>query len=311
MKRSTWQANLLLLLTAAIWGCGFVAQRLGAQSTGPFLYNGLRFALGSLVLVVWMRFSKSTEPLPQSASPRTDLLYGAGAGLLLFIASSLQTAGMIFTSAGKAGFITGLYVVLVPILGLLWRQKIGWSGWAGALLAVAGLYLLSVNESFQISPGDLLVMLSAFFWAAHVQLIGYLSRRTHALRFSAWQFAVVSVLSLVTGLLVEHPTAAQLRDVTLPVLYGGIFSVGVAFTLQVIAQRDAHPAPAAIILSLETVFAGLAGWLLLGEVLPARGLLGCVFMLAGMLLSQLGPYLRLPGLASPILPNAEKPGLRD
>jgi drug/metabolite transporter (DMT)-like permease len=288
---NSWKANGLLLLTAAIWGGGFVAQRLGMAEIGPFTFNAIRFGIGSVLLLLYLRSRGSLRSEPGHL--RGELLAGAAAGVVLWLGSYFQTAGMIYTTAGKAGFITGLYVVLVPLLGLFWKQKTGLSTWLGAVLAAGGLYLLSFAEAAQVNTGDLLVMVSAFFWAGHVQLIGYLSRRSDPLKISVYQFVAVTVLSLIAALLFEETTAQALRQSAMPLLYGGIFSVGVAFTLQVIAQREAHPAHAAIIFSLETVFAGLAGWLVLGEHMSVRALAGCGLMLAGMVFSQVGPYLNL------------------
>jgi drug/metabolite transporter (DMT)-like permease len=192
----------------------------------------------------------------------------------------------VYTTAGKAGFITGLYVVLVPLSGLLWRQRAGWSAWAGAILCVVGLFFLSVTAAFTVDRGDLFVLAGAFFWAAHVQVVGWLSPRTDPLRLACVQFAVCSLVSTGGALLTEHVAASAIIAAAGPILYGGILSVGVAYTLQVVAQRSAPPAHAAILLSLESVFAALGGSLLLGETLNGRGALGCVLMFAGMLMSQ-------------------------
>lgn len=191
-----------------------------------------------------------------------------------------------FTTAGKAGFITGLYVVLVPIVGLLWGQKAGWGAWSGALLCVIGLYLLSVTEAFTISRGDLLVLLGALFWTGHVQVVGWLSPRTDPVRLASIQFAVCALLSAVVALAAESPNLAGVLAGAGPILYGGFMSVGLAFTLQVVAQRRAPPAHAAILLSLESVFAALGGSIILGERLGARGAVGCALIFAGMIAAQ-------------------------
>ena len=206
---------------------------------------------------------------------------------MLFGGAILQQAGLVWTTAGKAGFVTGLYVVLVPLAGLLWGQRPGWSRWLGAALAAAGLFLLSVTRSFTLERGDLLVLVGALFWTAHVHVLGWLSPRTRVVALSCVQFAVCSVLSGIVTLFTERVTVAALQAAAVPILYGGLVSVGVAYTLQVVAQRHAPPAHAAILLSLETVFAALGGWLVLGERLSPRGLAGCALMLAGMLCSQL------------------------
>ncbi len=300
MENKTLQADLLLLLTAAIWGFAFVAQRVGMDYVGPFTYNAVRFALGSLSLLplIWFfgRQRRREQPALPKADGRTLLVGGCLAGLLLFAGSSLQQVGLVYTTAGNAGFITGLYVVMVPLFGLLFRQRPAVGTWIGAILAVIGLYFLSVTESLTISKGDFLVLLSAFFWAAHVLLIGWLSPRVNSLKLASAQFAICAVLSFLVALNLEVISLAGIWQGLIPILYGGLFSVGVAYTLQVVAQRHAHPAHSAIILSLEGVFAAIGGWLILGEILGGRGLLGCALMLGGMILSELSSYLFRPKL---------------
>lgn len=287
-----WRANALLLLTAAIWGMGFVAQRLGATGLGPFSYNALRFGLGAAALLAVLPLIRRFEP-EVPATRRELAAAGLAAGAVLFTASSLQTAGLQFTMPGKAGFITGLYVVIVPILGLFWRQKSGVMVWLGAVLAVAGLYFLSVSDDLAIQTGDLLVLAGALFWAAHVQVVAYFSRRVDPIRMAVGQFLVTALLSLLAGLLWETPTLQGVYDTLPAILFGGLLSVGVAFTLQVIGQKDTHPGHAAVIMVSEAMFAVLGGWLLLGERLGSRELLGCGFMLVGMLLAVAAPFLRL------------------
>jgi len=291
MSRSL-RANLLLLTTAAIWGSAFVAQRVGMESVGPFTFNGVRFALGVLSLIPLLAWQARRGPAAAPAGRGGSRIawWGAtAAGLVMFGGVSLQQVGLVYTTAGKAGFITGLYVVFVPLLGLFWGQSPGTGGWVGALASAAGLYLLSVTESFSLAPGDGWVLLGAVFWAGHVLLLGYLSPRVDPVRLAAGQFAVCSVASLAVALACESITWAGLRAGAWPILYGGCMSVGVAYTLQVVAQKDARPTPAAIILSLESAFAALAGFLLLGEVLGLRSLVGCGLMLAGMFAAQLWP----------------------
>ena len=297
--------DALLLLTAAIWGFAFVAQRAGMEHVGPFVYTAVRFALGSLALIPLViierraarrEASAASTPTPASLPPPpattsgrqvSPLAGGLLAGVVLFGGAILQQVGLVWATAGKAGFVTGLYVVLVPITGLLWGQRPGWSRWLGAALATAGLFLLSVTRAFTIERGDLAVLAGALFWTAHVHVVGWLSPRTRPVALSCVQFAVCSVLSGAAALCSERLAAASLAAAAVPILYGGLVSVGIAYTLQVVAQRRAPPAHAAILLSLETVFAALGGWLVLGERLSPRGLAGCAFMLAGMLCSQL------------------------
>lgn len=282
------KAELLLLLAAVIWGSAFVAQRIGMEYVGPFTYNGVRFILGALSLLPLLLLGRRLRNVPSDGWWPT-LTGGLLAGLLLFAGASLQQVGIVYTTAGKAGFITGLYVVVVPLLGLLWGQRTPWGTWAGAAFAVAGLYLLTVTDDLTLAEGDSLVLIGAFFWAGHVLVIGWLSgRHIEPVLLACQQFVVCAVLSLAVAVVIEPITLAALKGAAAPILYGGLLSVGVAYTLQVVAQRDAPPAHAAIILSLETVFATLAGWWLLQETLSGRGLIGCALMFAGMLLSQLG-----------------------
>ncbi|WP_035040641.1 DMT family transporter [Desulfovibrio sp. X2] len=278
------RANGLLLLTAAIWGAAFVAQRVGMEHIGPMAFNGIRFTLGALALLPLAARSAGTAERPLGR--RGALLVSLAAGCVLFLGASLQQWGIVYTTAGKAGFITGLYVILVPLLGLWFGQRPGIGCWIGALLAVAGLYLLSVEGDFSMQWGDVLVLISALFWAVHVLLVGAVSPRMNPVRFAMAQYAVCALLSLVSAFFLEETTLSGVTAAAVPILYGGLMSVGVAYTLQVVAQRDAHPAHAAIILSLEGAFAALAGWLLLDEVIPLRGLVGCGLMLAGMLAAQ-------------------------
>ena len=297
MEARTVKADILLMLTAAIWGCAFVAQRVGMDYVGPFTFNGVRFALGALALVPLiqrMDAGRNARGVLERASFKKLLFGGSLLGVALFAGSTLQQVGIVYTTAGKAGFITGLYVVIVPLLGLFFRQRTGWGTWLGVALAVVGMYLLSgqglVTLATEESLGDLLVFIGAFFWAGHVLLIGWLSPGmdpTDAVKLSSVQFAACSVLSMATAFVVEDVTAAGIWAAGLPILYGGVMSVGVAYTLQVVAQRDAKPAHAAVILSLESVWAAFAGWLMLGETLGTAGLVGCGLMLAGMLVSQL------------------------
>jgi drug/metabolite transporter (DMT)-like permease len=290
-RKSAVLANdALLLLTAAIWGFAFVAQRAGMEHVGPFWFTAVRFALGSLSLLplVLLRrrtARRSTEP---AGVPRLRVMpAGLLAGAVLFGGAALQQVGMVWTSAGKAGFITGLYVVLVPLVGLFWGERAGWPRWLAALLAAAGLFLLTVTRSLALERGDLFVLVGALFWTAHVRLLGWLSPRTDPVALACTQFAVCALLSAIAAAVSEPLAFDALIAAGLPILYGGLLSVGVAYTLQVVAQRRAPPAHAAVLLSLETVFAALGGALVLGERLGPRALLGCALMFAGMICSQL------------------------
>jgi drug/metabolite transporter (DMT)-like permease len=293
-KHATAQADLLLLLVALIWGFGFVAQRVGMDHLGPYAFNGIRFILGGLCLLPLAqgRSSASLAPKPQQIPlAKAGLLAGA----VLFIAATLQQVGLQYTTAGKAGFITGLYVVLVPMIGLFFRQRTNAGTWIGAAAAAVGLYLLSVTQDFQLEPGDLLELIGAIFWAGHVLALSWLSPRTVPVRLAMVQFFVCGALSLLTAAFLETITLQAIRDAAVPIFYGGVCSVGAGYTLQVVVQRKAHPSHAAILLSLESPFAALGGWLLLSETLSGRALTGCGLMLAGMLLSQCWPMLTARG----------------
>ena len=282
MKPRALRAEALLLLAAAIWGFAFVAQRAGMEHLGPFLFNGLRFALGAGVLlpVWWWRRTGRAKTGAIAA--------GTAVGLVLFASSALQQAGLIYTTAGRAGFITGLYVVLVPIVSRVGGRRVGAPAWVGVTLAAIGLYLLSADARGRVGLGDALVLASAFGWTWHVLLVDRFTRRTDAISFAVVQFGVCAALSLAAALVLERSRSVDLAGAAIPVLYGGALSVGVAFTLQVLGQRDAPPTAAALLLSTEAVFAALGGAWILGESLSGRALAGCILMLGGVVVSQLG-----------------------
>lgn len=289
-KNSYWKSNCLLLTTAMIWGLSFVAQRQGMEHLQPFTFNGIRFGVGACALLPAILFFRSRQPKEDRTRVfgTQGVIGGLCLGLALFSGASLQQIGIVYTTAGKAGFITGLYVIMVPLLGLLWGQQTTWPTWLGTLLAVIGMFLLSVTEDFTMSGGDLLILCGALFWAIHVQLISRFSKRYDALLLSLSQFIFCSLFSLLVAIGWEEAIALKnILAAALPIFITGVGSTGIAYTLQVIAQKEAHPAHAAIILSLESVFAVIGGWLFLNELLSFKGLLGCSLMLTGMLISQL------------------------
>lgn len=296
--KGTLKADGLLLLVAIIWGFAFVAQRSGMEVIGPYAFNAARFALGALSLVPILvlqrqrELRKRLEPTIPRLRPWVRAGWGLLAGTVLFIAASLQQIGLVTTTAGNAGFITCLYVVLVPLVGFALGRASGVRIWIGALVALVGLYILSIGSGFTLAPGDLYELIGAFFWTAHILLIDRVGTRVDALELSIGQFATCSVLSLVTALVREPNTFAGLVPALVPILYGGLLSVGVAYTLQVVAQRTAHPAHASIILSMEALFAAIGGVLLLSEALTTRLVVGGLLMLAGMICSQLEPAKR-------------------
>jgi len=296
MKTQALKTDLLMLIAAAIWGFAFVAQREGMETMGPFLFSGVRFLIGVVALspVVWYLSKKPQQSHKAEVSAKKLILAGTVAGLLLFGGISCQQVGLQYTTAGKAGFITGLYIFFVPLIGLFLGQRTGSGTWLGATIALFGLYLLTIKEDFTIAEGDLLQLICAVFFAAHVLVIGYLAKRMDTLKLALVQYLVCGVISLLIAIAIEMISWDMIIATAIPLLYAGVMSTGIAYTLQVVAQQHAHSSHAAIILSLEGAFAVLGGWLLLDEHLPARGLLGCALMLTGMFLSQLFPKLGSP-----------------
>lgn len=289
MKNNKLKANLILLLAAAIWGFAFVAQRVGAKYLGAFSFNGVRFALGGISLLPLL-FIGRKAPVAQTEgkySTKGTVLAGMLAGCFLFFASSFQQLGLSETTAGKAAFITGLYIVLVPVFGIFLKHNIRMNTWIGAVAAIAGLYILSVTDNFTMSKGDAFELAGAALWAVHILLIDSFAKKVDVLKLSFVQFVTCSILSLSTALVFEIITVKALSQALIPLLYGGILSVGVAYTLQAVGQRYAKPSHAAIVLSLEAVFASIGGFIFLNENLGLRGYAGCALMLAGMLFSQL------------------------
>jgi drug/metabolite transporter (DMT)-like permease len=301
------QANLLLLLTSVIWGFGFVAQDEAMKHLDPYSFNVFRFLLGALSLIPLVYFlGKKKGGQPKAG--KAFWVIGGLAGLVLFGGATLQQLGIDHlgdseneATAGKAGFITGLYLVIVPLIGFCLRQKIDKFTVAGVLLATYGLYLLSIKEGFNIGQGDTLVLLGAFFWAVHVQVVGYAAKyKLDPLKLAIVQYLICALLNLVLylvqyryfGIGEDKLSLQSTLDASGAILFAGLVSVGVAYTLQIVAQKHIDPSRAAILLSLEAVFAVLAGWLWSNELLNSRESWGCILMFAGMMLSQ------LPGLGS-------------
>jgi drug/metabolite transporter (DMT)-like permease len=296
-------STICLLLAAAIWGFGFVAQRFGMEHLGPYSFNAIRFFIGAISLLPLLYWYQRRGALwPKSAhlahrdtadAPMASLrlkhlaIAGIAVGALLFIGASLQQVGLQFTTAAKAGFITGLYLVLVPFFGLWLGHKTGLNSWIGAFIALIGLYFLSVTSGVELNPGDLMMVIGAVFWAMHLLTIDHFVKTNHPVLLAFVQFIVCGLLSGVVALWLETPTWPAVLLSWQPLLYAGVVSVGIGFTLQIIGQQGAHPTHAAIIMSLETVFAAIGGVWLLGEVLDQRAIAGCGLMLFGMLCSQI------------------------
>jgi drug/metabolite transporter (DMT)-like permease len=296
-KNGAFRSELLLLLTAAIWGFAFVAQRAGMGSIGPFAFNAARYLLGSLSLLPLILVRRRAARRALSAGARSsrslkrDLGYPLLAGSIIFMGASLQQYGLVTTTAGNAAFITSLYVVLVPLIGTILGRRVGPRGWSAAALAVAGLYLITVGGTFRMVSGDLYELAGALFWTLHILVIGRLAGKTDPVELSAGQFLVCAVLSFGCSFVLDPPFpagswSAALAGAALPILYGGVLSCGVAFTLQIVAQRTARPSHASIILALEGLFGAIGGILILAEPLTSRLAFGGLLMLSGAVLSQ-------------------------
>lgn len=288
------KGNLILLLVAMIWGVAFVAQRAGMEYIGPFTYTGVRFALGCMSLVPLLYYFRQHKAKEVEGEPKASAWkVGFCTGLIMCIAVSLQQIGLIYTTAGKAAFVTCLYIVFVPLVGIFLKQHISGNTWFGAMLAMIGLYLLCVKEGFSMEYGDILVMGSAFFWTVHILVIDRYAKAIDSIQLAFFQFFFCSIMSSIVAVMTETISMQAILDCAVPIAYGGLMSVGVAYTLQIVGQKYAEPAHAAVIMSMETVFGALAGYFLLGEILGARELTGCVMMMMGMLATQLGGFKAL------------------
>lgn len=287
------RADLIMLFTAILWGSGFIAQQTGMQYIGAFLYSGLRFSLAAIVVLIFLAWrnkraiaSLDKLPLPRFLGNHALLRSGLAMGVLLAIGINLQQVGLRFTSVTHAGFITGLYVIIVPLLGLLYGQRAHLGIWLGAVLAVIGIFLLSASPEVYFTLGDWLQLLCAVVWAAHMLLVGHVAARHDPVQLTFLQFLVCACVSMLLAWSFEPLIWLEIQAALATIVYGGLVGA-IGFTLQVVAQKDAIAAHAAILLSLEAVFAALFGAWLLGDSLTTAGYLGCTLMLFGMLLAQL------------------------
>lgn len=282
--------GMLMLLTAAfIWGTTFVAQAVGMDEIGPFTYAASRFLLGFIsLLIVWGAFHSQREFARRKGKYKSGWKAGMMAGLIMFIASSMQQVALLYTTAGKTAFITCLYIIFVPMFAVLLHRKIQAENWAGAILAIIGLFLLAVHGDVMLSFGDGLVLISSFFWTAHILFIDHFAGEVDVIELSASQIGICMILSTLMAFVFEDPTWPSIRQSSLAILYGGIMSAGVAFTLQIVGQKYAEPAHAAILMSFEAIFGALASWILLDEIMSGREIFGCVLMVAGMMVTQMG-----------------------
>ncbi len=291
--------KLLLLLAALIWGVAFVAQSVGMDYMGPFTFNGARFLMGSAVLVPVILFRRKKADPAGGGQARTDrseakenagkaaLMGGVCCGLALCPAALFQQFGILYTTVGKAGFITTLYIILVPLAGIFMKKTPSSRIWTGAALAAFGFYLLCIKEGFSLSRGDALVFIGSVLFTVHILVIDHFSPKADGVELSCIQFLTAGVISSVLAFVFEKPELSALAEGIIPLAYAGILSSGVAYTLQVIGQRDTDPAVASLLLSMESVFSVLAGWMLLGQALSARELMGCALVFGAVILVQL------------------------
>ncbi len=294
-KRKSIRSSIMLLITAWIWGVAFVAQSEGMNYVGGFTFNACRFIIGGIVLIpcifLLRRVNReSWEALSgeeRQSRNRIGIAGGVCCGVFLCLASSLQQFGIAFTTVGKAGFITALYIILVPVLGLFMKKKVRRNVWVSVGIAAVGMYLLCIKEGFSVNKGDFLVFLCSIGFTLHILVIDYFSPKAEGVVISCVQFFTAGVLSGAGMLLFEQPSWGAVTAAWMPVLYAGVMSCGVAYTLQVIAQKNIAPTVASLLMSLESVFSVLAGWILLGQRLSGKELAGCVLVFAGIVLAQL------------------------
>lgn len=290
MKRI--KGEFLLIITAIIWGTSFVTQKLGMNYVEPLTFGAARFLLGAMVLIpVILIFSKKNDD--KTKEDKTNylnkdlLLGGALCGVAIFLGASLQQWGIVYTTAGKAGFITALYIILVPILGLFLHKKVGKLTWVGVLLATVGLYLLSIKQGFAIEKGDAIVLAGTIFWAMHILIVDAFVEKVDGLKLSCVQFFVAGILSAIAAFILETPSLATILSAYGPILYTAFMVVGVAYTLQIIGQKSTSPTIAAIILSMESLFAVISGAIFLKEVMSIREIIGCVLMFIAVIIAQI------------------------
>lgn len=290
------RSNILLLITAAIWGSAFVAQKSGMDYIGPLTYGGIRTFIGGLALIPVILFldkgKSKTEvkktPEEEAAEKKLLIIGGICCGLALFVASTLQQYGVSYTTAGKAGFITTLYVVMVPIFSVVLRKKVRPIIWLCVLMGATGLYLLCMTDaSFKLQFGDTLVLLCAVGFSVHILVIDYFAPKVDGVKMSCIQFLVAGAIGIIGMFIFEEPKIDAILDCWLPILYAGVLSSGVGYTLQIVAQKDAEPTVASLLMSLESVFAVIAGAIILHESMSPRELIGCAVIFAAVIIAQL------------------------
>lgn len=294
LKKSTFKSSLMLFLAAFIWGTAFVAQSVGMDYLGPLSFNGTRFLMGSLVLAPVICFNRRSAAKKHKenegkrpGSLKTTIIGGVCCGLALCAAALLQQIGMLYTTVGKAGFITTLYIILVPVFGIFLKKRIPGKVWGGAAIAAFGMYLLCMSESLSLGRGDALVFFCAILFSVHILVIDHFSPRVDGVELSCIQFLTAGIIGSILAFLFEKPDIGDFVNGIVPLAYAGILSSGVAYTLQVVGQRDTDPTVASLILSLESVVSVLAGWVVLRQALTGRELAGCGLVFCAVILVQL------------------------
>ena len=294
MNRYTLRQSMILFMAAAIWGFAFVAQSVGMDYVGPYTFVTARNVVALAVLLPWVAAARRQRKKGgKRRSGRRSLIYGGGCcGICLFAASALQQFGMKYTTVGKAGFITAMYIVLVPVFGIFVKKKTGVKVWIAVAAALAGLYLLCMTKGdFQLQKGDAYILGCAAVFALHILVVDHFSPLVDGVELSCVQFAVNAVLGTILMMLLEQPRMADLLAAWLPIVYAGALSSGVGYTFQIIGQKGMNPTVASLILSLESVISVLAGWLLLHQALTARELAGCALVFAAIILVQMPGWL--------------------
>ncbi len=296
MKRKKMISNCMLLITAFIWGSSFVAQSKGLDYVGPFTFNTVKNIIGGFFLIPIIMVIDKIKMKNQLADQqfkeekimnKTLIIGGILCGIALYAGCSLQQFGLLYTTAGKSGFITALYIVIVPLLGIFFKNRITLKVWISVVVAIFGFYLLCITENFNINKGDIITLVCALFFSIHILLIDYFSPRVDGVRMSCIQFFVCGIISFFSMIIFEEPSISSILSAWLPLAYAGFLSCGVAYTLQVIAQKDTEPVIASLIMSLEAVFAALSGWLILHEVLSVQEFIGCILVFVAIVITQL------------------------
>lgn len=286
MKRSRFKGSLFLFLASLIWGTAFVAQSVGMEYVEPFTFTAARSIIGSIVLLPVILFRKKHGYMKKVKDLKLTIGGGIICGLFLCIATNLQQTGLTMTTVGKAGFITAMYIVLVPVIGIFLGRRAHWKIWAAVVLAAVGLYLLSMSGTFRLQTGDFLMVLCAFAFAFQILSIDHYITHIDAFLLSCMEFLVCGIVSLVLAVLFENPQLPALAAAKWTILYTGVLSSGVAYTFQVLGQKELEPSIASLIMSFESVISAVSGWLILGQALRQREITGCVIMFAAILLAQ-------------------------